>query len=227
VTSFDSKIMMTVVKFVLAALLAILLMPGCGSDDEVLGPGDEITCADVTSDSDSVHVVISMSRLDSVLVFCQQHVPENALEYQWAVFVDLDSNSTTGIYGWDLVVALSSFKSNSRADTLSVLEGTQHNTWTAQQGSWTWRYEHKVNAYVLPGTYTVVMSGLKAWPELLNLDETDPMYFRTYYYSDGGVICDSTAVIEGENAVRDPAGDVPYPNMDIICGQVLDAVESP
>jgi hypothetical protein len=84
-----------------------------------------------------------------------------------------------------------------------------------------------VDARILPGTSTIVISGLKAWPELLRLDESDPMYFQTYYYSEQGIVRDSTAVTRGANTVKDEAGDISNSNMDIVCGQVLDALAGP
>jgi hypothetical protein len=166
-------------------------------------------------DGDNICVSLKLLNIPSTLVFNQDFVPDNSLEYEWGIYIDLDNNPSTGSSypeGCEVSISLVNFKfPGSTQHTDTIIEGTQHNTWIFNGG---WQYGHAIDATVDYSANTIKMIASKAWEELSDFEETDRFCFLTsYQYASGEMCKDITSFSDGSNIITDLEGDV-YGNVN-------------
>jgi hypothetical protein len=164
--------------------------------------------------------------IPDTLVFNQEHVPDNSLEYEWSVVIDSDNNETTGdSEGYDVAISLTNFKfPGSQPVERTITQGTQWNTWilSGSSGSYGHSLEEPQIIYnEYSDTWSIVMYAQRSWNELANFNENFNSRFETAYYSNTGIVRDMTSVMQGNNTVTDPEGDVSYNFIDIVEGTVI------
>jgi hypothetical protein len=173
---------------------------------------------------DTVVVRLELLDIPSTLTFQQDFVPDNSLEYEWCIAIDVDNDPNTGewvatVEGCDVEISLTSWKwPDSEPYDTTIYEGTQHNTWVYDGDSWKWGHEIDVTVDYASNTITMVAS--KAWEELSNLDENSRFCFRTECCIPETTWADLTSFSQGSAVIDDPMGDVPYDFIDIIQGSL-------
>ena len=173
-----------------------------------------------TSTFDSVFVRIKLLHLPSMLTFNQSHVPTDYAEYWWGILFNTDGDTSTGLQGYDIEIALTRFKQAGNPFQASVIQGTQHEVieWIGTSG---YVMHSNVAAWIDPvDSNMLVMAAPRSWVEISRIDEADSFYIHTFYDApsppDG---YDETRVAVGTQPINDPSGDTSYDFVDIVfCG---------
>jgi len=177
-------------------------------------------------DNDTICVSLKLLNTPSTLAFDRDFVPDNYLEYEWGIYIDSDSNSSTGgswypIRGCEVSISLTHFKfPNSTQYNDTIINGTQHNTWILNESDGDWYWGHEIDAMVNYSTNTIKMVASGTWEELSDVNENSRFCFVTRYYTPDGIVEDNTSISYGSNVITDPEGDVPYDFIDIIQGSL-------
>lgn len=165
--------------------------------------------------TNTVKATIVLAKIPPSLQFNQAHVQEGDVEYEWAIYIDSDNNIATGNSGFDVSISIFHPKSSGDAPySATILNGTEHRTWTPSWGGWL--YANDIKASVDYSSNQIIMIGDREWPELSNVDESDRFYCETSYISPSGFVSDKTNTNSGANSINDPKGDVPYDFIDIL-----------
>ena len=198
----------------------------CGEQTTVASP-TITTWKNVGIDNDAIVVDIKLLDIPATLAFDQDSTPDNAMEYEWSIYIDSDNNPSTGsswpVNGCDVSISLMNFKSpGSTQHDDTILGGTQHNTWIFDE-SGSFNYGHEIEVTINYSTNTITMIASKEWDELSDVEVTDGFYFLASCRCAADKISeDITNHSEGSNAITDPEGDVLYGCIDILYG-CLDA----
>ena len=166
-------------------------------------------------------ITLKLKNVPESLTFYQDHVPDTFLEYSWGVKVDTDANPSTGNHeGYDIEISLANFNSpGSTPVTMSIMDGTQKNTWVLHGGGAS--IANPIKAEIDYGNHAIVMVVRETFAELSGFDITDRFQFKTLYYSPAGPVGDETSENSaGSNNVSDPEDDVGYDFIDILEGKI-------
>ena len=166
-------------------------------------------------------ITLKLKDVPASLAFYQDHVPDNASEYEWGVYIDTDSNLSTGNNeGYDILISISNWSyPGNTPTTSSIMDGTQKDIWILSAGGAS--KARSIKAEIDYNMNTLAMIVREDYPELNDLDITDRFRFRTRYYSTGGPVEDETIENSaGSNSILDSINDVEFDFIDIIEGKI-------
>ena len=153
-----------------------LVSSPCHSDDEAITPGQSVV--DATSDALPAHVditevsttltggetlvvVFHLRDVPETLEFYRKNVPEDALEYNWEVSIDVDNDRETGLLGADYSLGASHFvlssSSSGKGVHLHLSEAVQANSWRLDESGGA--YLSRVRMEVSPAEDTITFIG--------------------------------------------------------------------
>lgn len=85
----------------------------------------DLTKLKVAIDNNKISINISLSHIPYVFIFDHANVPADELEYEWAVYFDIDASSDD-----EISISMSSYKNQDREETLgNMLHKTQKDVW--------------------------------------------------------------------------------------------------
>lgn len=165
--------------------------------------------------NDSVKVILKLKSVNNVLTFNQPHVLPNTLEYKWEIKINTDNNSLTGDQqGYDVGIAMLNVKfGTSQSYTGSIISGSEQNTFIYQGN--TVSYGNQLNAFFIEVDTSILICGLKAWPEFAQLDNNDTFTCATFINESSGCETDVTSAATIGTGITDQVNDVTYSFMDI------------
>ena len=148
---------------------------------------EHIDFRDVTTtlDGETLTVTFHLRDVPETLTFDRTGVPEHALEYNWAVSIDVDNDPDTGAGGFDYVLSAGYFVHPLAKDSNTVAQITQPGFVTAgilgldREGN---RVLAEADIEVSAEENTITLSG-----EIPGITEESPLYFKAFDYFDGSV----------------------------------------
>jgi len=171
---------------------------------------------------DTLTVKLKLKSTSNVLTFNQPHVNPEELEYLWEIKIDSDNNQLTGdSLGFDVGLSMSNTKfGTSLSYTGTIISGSQQNTVIYTGSSAT--YGNELFVMFNDTDTSLMIKGLREWPELAGINAGDRMVARSYFNGKNQKEYDytSTAVIPGK--INDLVNDVNSDFIDIISVQVED-----
>jgi len=190
-------------------------------------------------------VVFQLRDVPETLTFDRTGVPENALEYNWEVSIDIDNDRTTGSYGFDYALSAMHFvfpraggiNSAAAIETLGVLqthtwELDRHDAMTVEEG----RIEVSVedNTITLsgkiPGITAESRLAFGAFDYLGGTEEVGCFLSNSLGHEPIRQCTPYDVPVRAGNAVADDVSDVPAAHIDItavdtfLSGETLTAV---
>ena len=146
-----------------------------------------IVIRDVTTtvDGETLTVTFHLRDVPETLTFDRTGVPEHALEYNWAVSIDVDNDPETGAGGFDYVLSAGYFVHPLAKDSNTVAKITQPGFVTAgilgldREGN---RVLAEADIEVSAEENTITLSG-----EIPGITEESPLQFKAYDYIGGSV----------------------------------------
>ena len=140
----------------------------------------DLTELKVSVSDENIVVIFSLAHIPHVLVFDQHSVPDDALEYDWSVYFDLDESSTD-----ELSIAMSSYKNSDVGESLqNSLVSTQKDVWLiSDTGGQVVTTNVEAN-YIDRHTFSLTVS--KSESELLKqITKNTPVRFSAVYNFSG------------------------------------------
>ena len=138
-----------------------------------------------TVDGETLTVTFHLRDVPETLTFDRTGVPEHALEYNWAVSIDVDNDPETGAGGFDYVLSAGYFVHPLAKDSNTVARITQPGFVTAGilglDGAGN-RVLAEADIEVSAEENTITLSG-----EIPGITEESPLYFKAFDYFDGSV----------------------------------------
>jgi len=146
-----------------------------------------IVIRDVTTtvDGETLTVTFYLRDVPETLTFDRTGVPEHALEYNWAVSIDVDNDPETGAGGFDYVLSAGYFVHPLAKDSNTVAKIAEPGFVTAgilgldREGN---RVLAEADIEVSAEENTITLSG-----EIPGITEESPLYFKAFDYFDGSV----------------------------------------
>ena len=138
-----------------------------------------------TVDGETLTVTFQLRDVPETFTFDRTGVPENALEYSWEVFVDIDSDPETGAGGFEYTLSAGYFVHPLVQDSNTAAKITEPGFVTAGilgldgEGN---RVLAKADIEVSAEENTITLSG-----EIPGITEESPLYFKAFDYFDGSV----------------------------------------
>jgi len=176
----------------------------------------DIVKGSVLSNGTHLTVIIKLKDLPHQLYFDSPETPDNYLEYQWALYIDVDGDPSTGspsYKGSEVCISIMNFKSpGSLPKNGTIIDETQQNIWIYNSTTGSWRSE----AYVITiedfSTNSLIMFAplqLIPWKDSL---ESSNLLFIASYYHDGR---DSAYSLTMNNPPYQPQLSItPSPNVE-------------
>jgi hypothetical protein len=171
------------------ALTALAVgLAGCGgggsNPNSSCPPFAQIVGGDFGETGDALWWTLEVAALPDTMTFNRAEVPDNVLEYRWAVDLDIDGNGET-----DLQLAAAHWKAPNAAEIAvsDILAATQEDLWSvsgaggAKIGS--------VDA-TLTGTTFRFEAAVSAAPGLAAIGDRDQMTWTTRYQSTASERCE-------------------------------------
>ena len=138
-----------------------------------------------TVDGETLTVTFYLRDVPETLTFDRTGVPEHALEYNWAVSIDVDNDPETGAGGFDYVLSAGYFVHPLAKDSNTVAKIAEPGFVTAgilgldREGN---RVLAEADIEVSAEENTITLSG-----EIPGITEESPLYFKAFDYFDGSV----------------------------------------
>ncbi len=138
-----------------------------------------------TVDGETLTVIFHLRDVPETLTFDRTGVPEHALEYNWAVSIDVDNDPETGAGGFDYVLSAGYFVHPLAKDSNTVAKIAEPGFVTAgilgldREGN---RVLAEADIEVSAEENTITLSG-----EIPGITEESPLYFKAFDYFDGSV----------------------------------------
>ena len=180
-----------------------------------------IVIRDVTTtvDGETLTVTFHLRDVPETLTFDRTGVPEHALEYNWAVSIDVDNDPETGAGGFDYVLSAGYFVHPLAKDNNTVAKIAEPGFVTAGilgldgEGN---RVLAEADIEVSAEENTITLSG-----DIPGITEESPLYFKAFDYFDGSVEMSSAVP-----SIADLAADTCRSDSTVIRPgqQVIDAV---
>lgn len=165
---------------------------------------------------DSLKIILKLKSVDDVLTFNQAHVSPNALEYNWEIKINSDGKLQTGdSEGYDVGLALMNYKfGSSLSYTGTIISGSDQHTWIYSGNTKT--YGNQLIAEFNFADTSIILTGLRSWPELSEINNGNTFMAHTYYNSPSGIETDTLKATTISNAVTmDQTEDVTSSFMDL------------
>ena len=163
-------------------------MPGQSVSDDVsheLVGHIDIRNVTTTVDGETLTVTFHLRDVPETLTFDRTGVPEHALEYSWAVSIDVDNDPETGPGGFDYMLSAGYFVPPLAKDSNTEARMTEPGFVTAgilgldAEGN---RVLAEADIEVSAEENTITLSG-----EIPGITEESPLYFKAFDYFDGSV----------------------------------------
>ncbi len=183
-------------------------------------------------DGETLSVTFELRDLPETLTFNRTGVPQHALEYNWEVLIDVDSDQETGSAGFDYMLSAGYFVHPRAKNSDTVAEITQPgfvkaSLWGLNRQGYRVPAEADIAIEVSAADNTITLSG-----DIPGITEASRLKLRAYDFFAGSVemsghspsitglaasqcIPDRPIVTPGQT-VLDAAGDVPAAHIDII-----------
>ena len=231
----------------------------CIPDRPIITPGQ--TVLDAAGDVPAAHVdiieinsslseelltvVFRLRDVPETLTFDRTGVPENSLEYNWDVSIDVDNDRTTGSYGFDYVLSAMHFVlprggGINRTAAIDAPGVVQTHTWELDQHDAMSIEEGRLEVSVEENTITlsgkipgITAASRLAFGAIDYLDGTEEVGCFLSYFLDHLPVRQCTpydAPVRAGNAAADDLSDVPAAHIDItavdtfLSGETLTAV---
>ncbi|MCW3077947.1 MAG: putative beta-agarase [Bacteroidetes bacterium] len=169
-----------------------------------------------TVPDDSLKIILKLKSVNDVLTFNQPHVGPNTLEYNWEIKINTDGKLQTGdSNGYDVGLALVNYKfGSSLSYTGTIISGTDQHTWIYSGGNVT--YGNQLNAEFNFADTAIIITGLRSWPELSEINNGNIFMAHTLYNSPNGIETDTlSAAVIANATVVDQTGDVSTSCVDL------------
>ena len=173
-----------------------LVASPCQSDDAAIRPGQSVV--DTISDTLPAHVditevstaltgdgtlavVFHLRDVPETLEFNRKNVPQDALEYNWEVSIDVDDDRETGLLGADYSLAASHFVFSPSSDEgvhQPIGEAVQANSWQFDDSGG--RYLSGIRLAVSPEENTITLIG-----DVPGITSESRLVFETYDHLNG------------------------------------------
>ena len=166
----------------------VLIRPGQTATDEIEGATAsyvDIAKVSTTLSGETLTVTFHLRDVPETLTFDRTGVPEHALEYNWAVSIDVDNDPETGAGGFDYVLSAGYFVHPLAKDSNTVAKIAEPGFVTAGilgldgEGN---RVLAEADIEVSAEENTITLSG-----EIPGITEESPLYFKAFDYFDGSV----------------------------------------
>ncbi|RZN33951.1 MAG: hypothetical protein EFT35_09995 [Methanophagales archaeon ANME-1-THS] len=191
------------------ALLVLCAFVGVVSADDATGDiiiddsvGDvpydfiDLTQGTISANDSSLLVKINLTNIPDQLLFDKTNVTNNTVEYEWSLYIDMDSNPFTGspykpfsgagpTVGTEYAISCMHFKNPGNIPHYdSLIHGTQHNVWEYNSTTNGWRSNQSfsVNASVDFDSNTLTMIATPLSSTMLN---SSRFYLVTGYNTGG------------------------------------------
>ena len=137
---------------------------------------------------ETLQVTFDLRDVPTELIFNRVGVPQNALEYQWTVYVDIDNNQETGS-GYDRykgaeysLGAMHFVSSPDSPISRPIPNGVQVNTWRYDPDTNSWKYLEFATIEVDADKDTMTLTG-----QIPGITSESRLLFVTFNYNPGGV----------------------------------------
>lgn len=167
------------------------------------------------SQNDTLKIILKLKSVHNVLTFNQNHVTPNTLEYMWEIKINSDNNTQTGDnQGYDVGLAMVNIKfGTSQSYTGTIISGSDQHT-LIYQGN-TSSYGNQLTAVFNYADTSIIITGLRSWPELAAIDNNDSFYCSSYFNCASGIESDFTAPAFISSGITDQLNDVNTSFIDI------------
>jgi len=167
-----------------------------------------------------LQVVVECDSIPSELTFAQGNASWDEVEYTWGVFIDVDNNPATGdSAGFEAWIGVRKYGDYTAPYNASVEQEIRSDAQLLcfEQGDW-WRLQ---KCQLFKSGDTLVFFASSGWHELSGLDGDSRIRIQTGYASPGGWVIDTSPDAQVRDGATDASGDVAFPFIDVVGGQVI------
>jgi hypothetical protein len=167
----------------------------CHPGQTIADPTNDVAPAyiDVTSltsvlNGQTLEVTFRLRNVPARLAFDRSGVPQNVLEYDWSVFVDVDNNPQTGagpgpFRGAEFELAAQHFVFSAVPTTEPIAGGVQTDVWEHAPGSDSWQMIGVAALSVDSQAGTLALRG-----DVPGITPESRLFFHTFDYNPGGSV---------------------------------------
>jgi hypothetical protein len=148
-------------------------------------PGDALEFIDlsklkVTIDDDIITIKMSLTHIPDFLIYDRADIPDNAPEYEWAVFFDVDGDGTPAN---DISISISSFKfKRDKVGISRMTDFTQYDVWLSGSS-----LTSEIDVSIVDRSTLSLIVRKSSHKALARITAKTPIRFSTLYNYGGGV----------------------------------------
>lgn len=147
----------------------------------------DIVRGSILSNETHLTVIIKLKELPYQLYFDNPETPDNYLEYEWSLYVDIDGDPSTGSpyrNGTEVSISIQHFKrSGSLPKYGTIIDETQHDIWIFNSTDQSWRALWPAEVTVIEDFSTnslIMVAPVRSIP--WKTQEPSNLHFMTSYY---------------------------------------------